>query len=39
MLRGSICRDSQDSYGSGNCDREALLTLPNGQTKVIKLHR
>lgn len=25
------------SYGGGNCDRDALLTLPDGTTKVIKL--
>ncbi len=27
------------SYGGGDCDREALLTLPNGETKSIKLRR
>ncbi len=26
-------------YGGGDCDREALLTLPDGQTKVIKIRR
>ena len=26
-------------YGGGDCDREALLTLPDGTTKVIKLRR
>ena len=35
----SKARSLDYGSGGGNCDREALLTLPNGQTKVIKLRR